>query len=42
MGQVATRGEIWQAQSSDRIEPGDAVRVIDVDGLMLTVRKVDS
>jgi membrane-bound serine protease (ClpP class) len=42
VGQVATRGEIWQASSTERIEAGDAVRVMDVEGLTLTVEKVDS
>jgi membrane-bound serine protease (ClpP class) len=42
IGQVATRGEIWQARSTDRIETGDAIRVMDVDGLVLTVHRVDS
>jgi membrane-bound serine protease (ClpP class) len=42
VGQVATRGEIWQAISPDRLETGDAVRVVDVDGLRLTVEKADS
>ena len=37
-GRVATHGEIWQATSADSIPEGARVRVMQVDGLMLTVR----
>ncbi len=36
-GRVATHGEIWQATSADSIPKGARVRVMRVDGLMLTV-----
>ena len=38
-GQVRLGGEIWRAVSADRIEPGDRVSVVSVDGLQLTVEK---
>jgi membrane-bound serine protease (ClpP class) len=38
-GRVRVRGEIWNAVSSDRLDAGDRVRVTNVDGLTLTVRK---
>ncbi len=38
-GQVATRGEIWNATSADAIPRGGRVRVIGVDRLTLVVRK---
>jgi membrane-bound serine protease (ClpP class) len=41
IGQVATRGEIWQARSVDRIDEGAEVQVVGVDGLLLTVRRMD-
>ncbi|MCG8607602.1 NfeD family protein [bacterium] len=36
---VQVRGEIWQAESPDRIEAGEKVVVEDVDGLKLIVRR---
>ena len=36
-GRVETRGEIWTARSSEPINAGDVVRVVGVDGLLLTV-----
>jgi membrane-bound serine protease (ClpP class) len=38
-GRVRVRGEIWQALTSDHLEPGDHVRITNVEGLTLTVRK---
>lgn len=38
-GRVATHGEIWRAVAAGPIAAGDRVRVTDVDGLTLTVRK---
>jgi membrane-bound serine protease (ClpP class) len=38
-GRVATHGEIWQAVATEPIAPGERVRVTNVDGLTLTVRK---
>jgi membrane-bound serine protease (ClpP class) len=38
-GRVIIRGENWQATASDPIPEGTRVRVADVDGLVLTVRK---
>ena len=38
-GRVATHGEIWQATSAESIPEGAHVRVTQVEGLRLTVRK---
>src|SRR5205085_11788820 len=38
-GRVRVRGESWTAQSSDQLAPGDHVRITNVEGLTLTVRK---
>jgi membrane-bound serine protease (ClpP class) len=38
-GQVATRGEIWNATSGEPIPEGARVRVTGVDGLTLVVRR---
>jgi membrane-bound serine protease (ClpP class) len=38
-GRVATHGEIWQAMSAEPIPEGARVRVTDVDGLILMVRR---
>ena len=38
-GRVATHGEIWQATSAESIPEGVRVRITDVDGLLLTVRR---
>jgi membrane-bound serine protease (ClpP class) len=38
-GRVRVHGEIWRAVTSDRIQSGDHVRVSNVEGLTLTVRK---
>jgi membrane-bound serine protease (ClpP class) len=38
-GRVAIRGEIWQATAPESIPQGAAVRIVKIDGLVLTVRK---
>jgi membrane-bound serine protease (ClpP class) len=38
VGRVQTHGEIWTATASVPVGAGDAVRVTDVQGLLLTVR----
>jgi membrane-bound serine protease (ClpP class) len=38
-GRVATHGEIWEATSAESIPEGTRVRVMRVEGLLLTVRK---
>ncbi|HYN05884.1 MAG TPA: NfeD family protein [Vicinamibacterales bacterium] len=39
-GQIRLRGEIWRAVSTEPIAEGTRVRVTDLDGLTLSVRKV--
>ncbi|MEK6698187.1 MAG: nodulation protein NfeD [Nitrospirota bacterium] len=39
-GQVFMRGEYWSAWSDEPISKGDMVTVLDVEGLMLKVKKV--
>lgn len=34
---IQVHGELWNAESSERFEPGDEVRITGVDGLMLRV-----
>jgi membrane-bound serine protease (ClpP class) len=38
-GRVATHGEIWQATSAESIPEGARVRITQVEGLLLTVRR---
>jgi len=38
-GRVATHGEIWRATALESIAEGDRLRITDVDGLTVTVRK---
>ena len=38
-GRVLTHGEIWSATSEEDIHAGEQVRVVDVDGMKLTVRR---
>lgn len=40
VGRVQTHGEIWTATASEPIKAGDAVRVVGVQGLQLTVHPV--
>ncbi len=42
LGRVSTHGEIWTATALDPIRAGERVVVTAVNGLQLTVRKVDS
>ncbi len=39
VGRVVTHGEIWRATASEAVAEGETVRVTDVDGLTLTVRR---
>jgi membrane-bound serine protease (ClpP class) len=39
VGRVQTHGEIWTATSAEPIAAGEAVQVVDVKGLLLTVRR---
>ena len=41
-GQVSVHGEIWRAVGSENIKKGERVEVVEVEGLVLRVRKVDS
>ncbi len=41
VGRVRVRGEVWRAQSSERIDPGTKVRVTDRDRLTLEVERHD-
>lgn len=40
-GQVRVGGEIWKARSNDTIEAGDTISVEAVEGLLMTVSKLD-
>jgi membrane protein implicated in regulation of membrane protease activity len=40
-GQVLFDGEIWQATSTDTIRKGEMVKVIHLEGLKMTVKKID-
>jgi membrane-bound serine protease (ClpP class) len=39
VGTVAVHGEIWQARSDDRVLVNDPVRIVGIDGLLLSVHK---
>jgi len=39
-GKVFVHGEYWNARSKDKLESGERVRVVGVDGLVLTVERV--
>ena len=39
-GLIAIRGELWRAQSTDRLAPGERVRVDALDGLTLDVHRI--
>lgn len=41
-GQILIHGELWKAESPERINEGDSVRVTKVEGLKLHVKKVQS
>jgi membrane-bound serine protease (ClpP class) len=38
-GRVVTHGEIWRARAAEPIAEGETIRVTEVDGLTLTVRR---
>ena len=40
VGRVQTHGEIWTATAVEPVSAGDPVQVVDVKGLMLTVRRL--
>jgi membrane-bound serine protease (ClpP class) len=40
VGRVQAHGEIWTATSPEHVSAGDNVRVVDVKGLLLTVKRV--
>ncbi|MBF85549.1 MAG: serine protease [Acidobacteria bacterium] len=42
LGRVVTHGEIWSAMGTEPIAEGDQVKVVGVDGLTLTVRRLPS
>jgi membrane-bound serine protease (ClpP class) len=39
LGRISTHGEIWQARSAESIPEGTRVRITQIDGLLLTVRR---
>jgi membrane-bound serine protease (ClpP class) len=39
VGRVQTHGEIWTATANEPIAAGEAIQVVDVKGLLLTVRR---
>ena len=41
IGQVKVNGEIWEARCDEGADPGESVRIEQVDGLMLVVARVD-
>ncbi|UCF82634.1 MAG: nodulation protein NfeD [Desulfobacteraceae bacterium] len=40
-GLIFVHGEYWRATASERVEPGEKVEVLGVDGLILQVKKAD-
>jgi membrane-bound serine protease (ClpP class) len=40
LGQVLVVGERWEARCLEGADPGEKVRVVGIEGLTLTVRKV--
>jgi membrane-bound serine protease (ClpP class) len=38
-GQVRVQGELWQATCPEGADPGETVRVVELDGLTLLVRR---
>ncbi len=40
-GQVSVHGEIWKAVSSEKLKKGDKVEVTAIEGMVLTVRRID-
>jgi membrane-bound serine protease (ClpP class) len=41
-GQAFIHGELWSVKSSERIEKGEEVEVVSMDGLKLLVRRPGS
>ena len=41
-GKVFLHGEIWNAVSDENIKRGEKIKVVDVKGLMMKVKKVHS
>ncbi len=41
-GQVRIGAEIWRATSDEDISEGDEISIVSIDGLLLTVRKIES
>jgi len=39
-GKVFVHGEYWNAQSDEEIEKGEAIEVVGVSDLMLTVKRI--
>lgn len=40
VGRVQTQGEIWTATAAESISAGESVRVVDITGLLLTVKRL--
>ena len=40
-GKVFVHGEVWNAEGSERLQPGDRVEVVGHDGMTLKVRRVE-
>jgi len=38
---VRVRNELWNAESSDKLRPGDTVKITGIQGLVLLVRRSD-
>ena len=36
---VKVRGELWNAKAQDDLKPGDSVKIVSAEGLLLTVAK---
>lgn len=39
--QVGVHGEIWRASSSEKLKKGDRIEVVDMEGMVLIVKKID-
>jgi membrane-bound serine protease (ClpP class) len=37
--QVRVAGELWRAESTDELVPGDEVRILAIDGMTLTLKR---
>ncbi len=40
-GKVFVHGEVWNAEGSERLQPGDRIEVVGHDGMTLKVRRVE-